>query len=95
MSEKKLVVFTMKGCPWCEDMKKSLKENEIDFLDRDINEHEEEYKLFVEITENDFVPAFMIIEDVEDLSKTKLYAPDRDFDGIEQGVEIIKESLKK
>ena len=95
MSKKQLVIFTMKGCPWCEDMKKSLKENEIDFLDRDINEHEEEYKLFVEITENDFVPAFMIIEDVEDLSKTKLYAPERDFDGIEQGVEIIKESLKK
>lgn len=95
MSEKQLVVFTMKGCPWCEDMKKSLKENEIDFLDRDINEYEEEYSLFVEITENDFVPAFMIIEDVNDLSKTKLFAPDRDFDGIEQGIEIIKESLKK
>jgi glutaredoxin len=95
MSEKQLVVFTMKGCPWCEDMKKSLKENEIDFLNRDINEYEEEYELFVEITENDFVPSFMIIEDVNDLSKTKLYAPDRDFDGIEQGLEIIKESFKK
>jgi glutaredoxin len=95
MSEKQLVVFTMKGCPWCEDMKKNLVENDIEFLDRDINHYEDEYKLFVEITENDYVPAFMIIEDVNDLSKTKLFAPERDFEGIEQGIEIIKESFKK
>lgn len=94
MSKQQIVLFTMKGCPWCEDMKKGLVENNIEFLDRDIDQYEEEYKLFVEITENDFVPAFMIIEDLEDLSKTKLYAPERDFEGIEEGVKIIKESLK-
>lgn len=95
MSEKQLVLFTMKGCPWCEEMKKGLQENKIKFLDRDINDYVEEYKLFVEITDNDFVPAFMIINDATDLTKTKLYAPDRDFSGIEQGIEIIKESFKK
>lgn len=95
MNKKQIILFTMKGCPWCEEMKKSLNENNIDFTDRDINQYEDEYKLFVEITENDFVPAFMIIEDPKDLSKTKLYAPERDFEGIEQGVNIIKESFKK
>lgn len=95
MTEKQIVLFTMKGCPWCEEMKKILQENEIEFINRDIDEFEEEYKLFVQITENDFVPAFMIINDINDLSLTELYAPERDFEGIDQGIEIIKESLKK
>lgn len=95
MSKKQIVLFTMEGCPWCSDMKKMLQEESIEFLDRNINQYEDEYKMFVEITENDFVPAFMIINDINDLSKTKLYAPERDFDGIEEGVKIIKESFKK
>lgn len=95
MSKKQIVLFTMEGCPWCSDMKKMLQEDNIEFLDRNINQYEDEYKMFVEITENDFVPAFMIINDINDLSKTKLYAPERDFDGIEEGVKIIKESFKK
>lgn len=92
---KQLIVFTMKGCPWCEEMKKGLQENNIEFIDRDINQYEEEYKLFVEITENDFVPSFMIINDPNDLTKTELFAPNRDFDGIEKGIEIIRENFKK
>jgi hypothetical protein len=47
--------------------------------------------MFVEITENDFVPAFMIIESPDENPKTMLFAPDRDFNEIEDGVKIIKE----
>lgn len=95
MSDKQLIIFTMKGCPWCQELKEILVAENIEFIDRDINEYEKEYKLFVEITNNDYVPSFMIINDINDLSKTKLYAPDRDFEGIEEGVSIIKENFKK
>ena len=95
MSKKQIVLFTMEGCPWCSDMKKMLQEENIEFLDRNINQYEDEYKMFVEITENDFVPAFMIINDINDLSKTKLYAPERDFDDLEDGVSIIKEFFER
>ena len=93
--DKILVLFTMKGCPYCEIMKEKLNENEIDFVDRDIDKYSEEYDLFVEVTENDFVPSFMIIESPEKNPKTHLYAPERDFNELDDGIKIIKEHLKR
>ena len=37
-----VVVFTMDGCPFCEMMKSQLIESQIDFVERNIREHEEE-----------------------------------------------------
>jgi glutaredoxin len=93
--DKLLVIFTMKGCPYCEQMKEQLIESNLEFIERDIHEHEEEYDLFVEITENDYVPSFMIIESPDDSPKTHLFAPERDFNEINEGVEIIKEQFGK
>ena len=44
--DKILILFTMKGCPYCEIMKESLNENNIEYFVRDINQHKEEYDLF-------------------------------------------------
>jgi hypothetical protein len=81
----------MEGCPYCETMKTQLKESNIPFEVRDIDEYSDEYDMFVEITENDYVPAFMIVESPEDEPKTLLFAPGKDFDEIGDGVNIIKE----
>ena len=89
--DKLLILYSMKGCPFCDMMKKSLNESNIDFIERDIHEHEEEYDLFVDATENEFVPSFMIIENPLEKPETFLYAPERDFNEIEDGVKIIKE----
>ena len=93
--DKIVVLFTMNGCPFCGMMKEKLEESNIKFYERDIDEHKDEYDMFVEITENDYVPAFMIIESEDGNPKSNLYAPDRDFNDIETGVNIIKESLSK
>jgi glutaredoxin len=93
--DKLLVVFTMKGCPYCDEMKEKLNESGIEFIDRDINQYEEEYDVFVEITENDYVPSFMIIESPEFEPKTHLFAPDRDYMGIDEGVNIIREHFDR
>jgi hypothetical protein len=77
-------------------MKDQLKESDIDFVERDIEEHKDEYDMFVEITENEFVPAFMIVESPDtDDHKSYLYAPERDYNEIEEGVAIIKEHFEK
>jgi glutaredoxin len=89
--DKILILFTMDGCPYCEMMKEQLDAIDADYVVRDINEHEEEYNMFVEITENDFVPAFMIVESPDENPNTMLFVPDRDFGEIEEGVKIIKE----
>ena len=93
--DKVVVLFTMEGCPYCVQMKEELNKLNLEYVERDINEHEEEYDLFVEVTENDYVPAFMIIEQPDGDSKTHLFAPERDFNEIEEGVKIIKEHLEK
>ena len=92
--DKVAVLFTMKGCPFCVELKEMLEKENIFFVDRDIHEHEEEYDLFVEVTGNDFVPAFMLIENPDaEQPLTELFAPDRDFDDINEGFEIIKSFL--
>jgi hypothetical protein len=86
----------MEGCSFCVQMKDKLKESNIDFLERDIFEHNDEYEMFVEVTQNDFVPAFMIIENPDkDNEKSFLFAPDRDYEDIDDGVSIIKEHFRK
>jgi glutaredoxin len=92
--DKVAVVFSMKGCPFCVDLKEMLEKDGISFFDRDIHEHSEEYALFVEVTGNDFVPSFMLIENPELDPKTELYAPDRDFQNINEGFDIIKSFVK-
>lgn len=92
MKEKLIVVYTMKGCPFCDIMKNQLKENQISFVERDIDDESDEYDLFVKAVDgNNYVPAFMIIETDGIDHNTKFYAPSRDYDEIEQGVKIIKE----
>jgi hypothetical protein len=44
---------------------------------------------------NEFVPAFMIIETDGENHNTKFFAPERDYDEIEDGVKIIKENYEK
>jgi hypothetical protein len=86
----------MEGCPYCVEMKNQLKESKIDFVERDIHKYEDEYEMFVEITENEFVPAFMIVESPDtDDHKSYLFAPERDYNEIEEGVAIIKEHFGK
>lgn len=92
--DKVAVLFTMKGCPFCVDLKNMLNESNIEYFDRDIDEYKEEYEMFVEITENEYVPAFMLIESPEsDEPITELFAPDRDFNDINEGFDIIKSFL--
>jgi glutaredoxin len=86
-----VVLYTMKGCPYCDMMKDQLVNENIDYYERDVNEYEEEHNIFVEITGNDYVPAFMIIEDAEsETPKSHLFSPENDFNEITEGVGIIR-----
>lgn len=91
MDKKTLVLYTMKGCPWCDLMKQKLKEENIKYYDRDISQHSKEYQEFVKITNSEYIPAFLFIEDLEPEPVNYFYVPDLHFDSIEKGVEIIKE----
>lgn len=90
---KGVIVFTMKGCPHCGDFKKMLEDEKILFLEYDIHEHLEEYDYFVNKTKIDYIPAFMLYNDSITPDKLICYAPTRDFNQLNEGVQIIKDFL--
>jgi glutaredoxin len=89
------VVYTMKGCPFCTMIKEELEKEDIPFIERDIQEYEEEYDEFSRVTENEYVPALMLLtlDENDDASNVKLLAPDRDFQDIFEGVSMAKKYI--
>lgn len=88
-----VVVYTMKGCPYCVEFKNLLKENKIKFIDRDIDKYSEEYELFIKATENDYIPALMIVESKNNKQKPFLYAPERDYNELTEALSIVKKHI--
>lgn len=89
-----VVVYTMRGCPHCHDLKDMLVKEGVDFVDRDIDDNKDEYDIFVEVTKNDYVPALLIIEEEGEKYESFLYAPDRDYQELTEAVSIVKKHLK-
>ena len=95
MDNKLVIVYTMKGCPHCTDFKDLLTQFEIEFYERDINEYSDEFDMFVELTGKDYVPAFMLVDESEsDEPIPMLFAPEEDFNELEEALEIIKKFLQ-
>jgi glutaredoxin len=90
MKDLNIIVFTMKGCPFCEQFKTMLDEQKITYIDRDIDEYKDEYDIFSEITKNDMIPALLIIEDSNKKPKSFLYAPERDYNELTEALDIVK-----
>lgn len=89
------IVYTMKGCPFCGMIKEELEKEYIPYIERDIQEYEEEYDEFSKVTENDYVPALMLLtlDENDEASDVKLLAPDRDFEDIYEGVSMAKKYI--
>lgn len=95
MNDLSVIVFTMKGCPFCEQFKEMLVKENIEFFDRDIDKYKNEYDIFTEITKNEMIPAMLIIEGDEQNHKSFLYAPERNYNELTEAVDIINTHRKK
>jgi hypothetical protein len=62
----------------------------IEFFDRDIDEYKSEYDLFVEVTDNDMIPALLIIEGDNNNHESFLYAPERNYNELTEALDIIQ-----
>jgi len=80
-------VFSMKGCPHCEKLKSKLNENNIDYIDIDIDEHEELYNNFSKKVNNEYLPAIL-------MDRTA-FVPEKSFNTIDEAVSLIKNQLLK
>lgn len=93
---KKLVVlYTMSSCPFCSEIKDMLNEENLEYYERDIDEHKEEYDDFVKLTENDFLPSFSIItiNNKNEPINFEYLVPDEGFQSLDEAVEKIKEHI--
>ena len=95
MENLSVVVYTMKGCPFCVEFKEMLTSEGIEFFDRDIDEYKSEYDLFSEITNNDMIPALLIVEGDVKKHKSFLYAPERNYNELTEAVDIIRKHQRK
>jgi len=78
-------VFSMKGCPHCDNLKNKLKENNIEFVEIDIDENELLYERFSKKVNNEFLPAILV-------GKTA-YVPEKSFTTIYEAVELVKKHI--
>jgi hypothetical protein len=76
-------------------IKEEFEKNNIEIITRDIDEHKEEYDVFVDATDNDYVPAIMLLslDENENANNVELLAPERDFEDIYEAVELVKNYL--
>jgi glutaredoxin len=95
MKDLNVIVYTMKGCPFCVDFKEILTNEGIEFFDRDIEEYKDEYDTFVQITENDMIPSLLIIEGNNDNYESFLYTPEKNYNELTEAVDIINQHRKK
>jgi glutaredoxin len=91
------IVYTMKGCPHCIHIKEEINKNNLPFIQRDIDDFESEYDDFTKIVQNEYVPAMMLItlDENEEAKNVKFLAPDRDYQDIFEGVEIVKNYISE
>jgi len=95
MKNLSVVVYTMKGCPFCVQFKKILTNEGIEFFDRDIDEHKDEYDIFTEITKNDMIPALLIIESENSKNESFMYVPEKNYNELTEALDIINTHRKK
>ena len=96
MNEVLIAVFSMKGCSHCAHFKEMLEESNVKYSELDIEEYPDEYEMFVEKTGgNEFVPSFMVIEIIDNKNKFHYYAPERDYNELEDAIKIIKKHRRK
>ena len=79
---KKVLVFTMEGCPWCTKLKEQLDDAGIEYVARDVNEYSTMYDKFVEITDSELLPALLI-------GKQAL-VPQKSFNTIDEAVSTVQ-----
>lgn len=92
---KAIILYTMKGCPYCMMIKEELTNEGFDYIERDIDDYEVEYEDFVNLTDNDYLPSMILItlNDDDEPTNVKLLAPDRDFEDIYEGVKLVKDYM--
>lgn len=82
MEEREIIMYTMKSCGYCAQMKKALKEAEIEVEARDKDEWKEEWEKVKAITRSAVFPTFVVGKEY--------ILPNRDFKNPNEAVQTLQ-----
>lgn len=88
---KKILVFTLNGCPLCEELKRRLREVSIDFYEVEITQNPEIWNELKGQINDDLLPTIFIQTD--HYGNGFVYTPEVDFNDINEIIEIIKNNI--
>lgn len=80
--KKRILIYTMKGCGHCSNLKQKLDESKIEYVNKDIDIYSSEYDKISELLETDFIPLVKV--------DNEWLIPERNFNTIDECVEKIK-----
>tara|TARA_R100000908_G_C3610243_1_gene60853 strand:- start:167 stop:442 length:276 start_codon:yes stop_codon:yes gene_type:complete len=83
----KVIVYTQQGCPHCSEMKQQLKEENIVFETRDIEEHNKQWDIVSKRTNNEYIPTV----ELQIEGRVLYFAPDRDWEEVNECVGMVKD----
>ena len=83
----KVTVYTMSDCPYCSELKEILTNENIEFIDVNVNleENEKEFSRIQKITESDSVPIVKVGK--------QLLVPNVSFQSIREAADLTKKFL--
>jgi len=83
--KKRILVYTMKGCGHCTNLKQKLDEAKIEYVNKDIEIYESEYEKISKLLETDFIPLVKVEND--------WLIPEKNFNTIDECVEKVKKLI--
>jgi glutaredoxin len=86
-----LIMFSLNGCGFCENMKKRLHKESIPFTEYEINDHLDLWNQVVSQTDSEYLPVFFIKE--ENTKMGQVFCPKIDFNDEDTIIEILRKIL--
>lgn len=91
--EKKIIIFTLTGCPYCTNLKKRLDDLSITYVDIDVDEHPDLWDKVTKQTNENVLPTIFI--QYPNTKEGDVYIPGTNYDEEDEIVEILKNIVKK
>lgn len=81
----RIIIFTLKSCPYCSELKEKLDKEGIEYEEYDADVHEDTYYKLAEKADKEAVPMIIV--------NKSLFVPEVSFDNIDKAVEMVKAKI--
>jgi len=90
---KEVLVYSQGNCPYCTELKGLLDNNTIPYRVKDIDKHKKEWESISKHSGVEYVPTVLLMD--KDNGVGNVLAPDRDFDELDECVQLIQTHLQE